>query len=353
MIIVIGCLVIVGVAAVAVVRSKKPLKLVLAEAKYEILYNIVGTRYMMQDFLMRKDNKVVLPMRSGKVAVITGGTRGIGLEVIKLLLKCDINVIIGCRNVAQGETLLKSFRDEEISSGTIEVYSLDISVMESVKGFARIVKEKHNKIDYLINNAGIMFGPYVETRDGYESQLATNYLGHFLLTDLLLPQLKASGDGHSFSRIINVSSCAHIIGDIKFEDINSRNQYIPAEAYAQSKLAQVLFTNHLNRLLKEEKAHVQVHAVHPGIVNTELFNGTHLKSIAPWAPKLLFKTAEQGAAPILHACVSPALEGTGGTYIHNCKVVPPSALAQSTELQEKLFSFTKDLLGIKQFGVEP
>lgn len=222
MIVVVSCLVVIGVTMVAIMRSKKPLKLILREAKYEIFYNAMGSRYMLHDFIMRKKNKTDLPEKSGKTAVITGGTRGIGLEVIKLLLKCDINVIIGCRNIQQGEALLQKFREEGITKGNIEVYQLDISVSESIRKFAAAVRKDHDKIDYLINNAGIMFGPYVESRDGYESQFSTNYLGHFLLTHLLLPALKKAGTDKAQSRIVNVSSCAHTIGKINFEDINYR-----------------------------------------------------------------------------------------------------------------------------------
>lgn len=157
MIIAVGFLVIVCATTIAILRSKKPLKLILREAKFEILYNAVGSKYLMQDFLMKKHNKTDLPTKSGKTAVITGGTRGIGLEVIKLLLKCDINVIVGCRNVQKGENLLNKFREEGISTGNIEVYLLDISVLESVTNFAKTVKKKHHKIDYLINNGKVNF----------------------------------------------------------------------------------------------------------------------------------------------------------------------------------------------------
>ncbi|XP_066141088.1 retinol dehydrogenase 12 isoform X2 [Euwallacea fornicatus] len=350
MIIAVGLLVIACATTIAILRSKKPLKLIMREAKYEVLYNAVGSKYLMQDFLMKKYNKANLPLRNGKIAVITGGTRGIGLEVIKMLLKCDITVIVGCRNLQLGESLLQKFRQEGISSGNMEVLQLDISVLDSVKNFAKEASKRHDKIDYLINNAGIMFGPHVESRDGYESQFITNYLGHFLLTYLLLPALKKAGAAKAQSRIINVSSCAHVVGEINFEDINFRTQYIPAEAYAQSKLAQILFSNYLNNLLIKEGVHVQVHSVHPGVVNTDLFNDTNLKTIAPWMPSLFFKTPEQGAYPIIHACLSEDLEGKGGTYIHNCVVVDPSNRAMNLELQEKLFNFTKKLLAIEKFS---
>ncbi|XP_076273427.1 uncharacterized protein LOC143204630 [Rhynchophorus ferrugineus] len=350
MIVAIGCLVIICATTVAIIRSKKPFKLIVAEAKYEIMYNIIGSKYMMNDIIMRKKNKTDLPSNLEKTAIITGGTRGIGSEVIRLLLTCDINVIIGCRNVQQGEALLKNIRDMGITTGNITVYQLNISVIESVKKFANQVKEDYQKIDYLINNAGIMFGPYVESLDGYESQFSTNYLGHFLLTHLLLPELKRAGSEKSYSRVVNVSSCAHVLGRINFDDINCRNRYIASEAYAQSKLAQVMFSVYLNDLLKKENECVQIHSVHPGIVNTELFNGTSLKKLAPWVPNLFFKTPEQGAMPILYACLSPDLEGKGGTYIDNCQVISPSNSALDKDVQEKLFSFTKNLLNIEKYS---
>ncbi|XP_050300033.1 dehydrogenase/reductase SDR family member on chromosome X-like [Anthonomus grandis grandis] len=351
MIVIVGCSIVILATIVAIMRSKKPLKVILAEAKFEMLYNILGSKYLMHDFLMRKKNRVDLPMKSGKTALITGGTRGIGLSVVKHLLKCDINVIIGCRNVQAAENLLPKIREEdEIKTGNIEVHQLDISVLESVRKFAEKVKSKHEQIDYLINNAGIMFGPQVESRDGYESQFATNYLGHFLLTHLLLPELKKAGTETSHSRIVNVSSCAHVLGNIHFEDINFRNRYIPAEAYAQSKLAQILFSNFLNALMVKEGEYVQVHSVHPGVVNTDLFNDTSLKTVAPWLPKLFFKTPDQGSYPILYACLSPLLEGKGGTYIHNCVEFTPSEKALDADLQEKLFNFTKKLLDIEKFS---
>ncbi|RZC42155.1 retinol dehydrogenase 12, partial [Asbolus verrucosus] len=289
MIFLIGFGIIVIVTIVAIWRSKKPLKLILAEAKYELMYNAVGSRALLEDVVMRSRNKTELPTLPGKVAVITGGARGIGAEVVRMLLQCDIHVIIGCRNVQAGEQLLQKFRDKGTTTGDIKVYKLDISSIESVTSFAKNVAEKHPKINYLINNAGIMFGPYIESRDGFESQFSTNYLGHFLLTHLLLPQIKAAGTETAKSRIINVSSCAHIVGEINFEDINNRHRYISAEAYAQSKLAQVLFTNYLQAVFDKEKVPVQLHSVHPGIVNTELFDGTHLKNLVPWMPSLMFK----------------------------------------------------------------
>lgn len=126
--------------------------------------------------------------------------------------------------------------------------------------------------------------------------------------------------------------------------------YIPLKAYAQSKLAQILFTNYLDKYFQKTKSRVQIHAVHPGLVNTDLFNGTYLKVLAPWIINLFFKNAEQGAMPIVHACISSKLENKGGTYISNCCIMSTSDLAKSEELQAQLFKFTNNLLKIEEFG---
>ncbi|KAL3266683.1 hypothetical protein HHI36_010845 [Cryptolaemus montrouzieri] len=350
MIVICVCFAILIATVFSIVGSKKPLDLIISEVKYEVIYNIIGTIALLQDWFMRHNNKTELISQPNKIAVITGGARGIGAEVIKMLLKCDITVVIGCRNIESALVMLRKYRDQGIDTGDLDPHQLDITSSDSVSKFVTAVKEKYPKINYLINNAGIMFGPRKETRDGYESQFSTNYLGHFQLTHLLFECLKQAGEENSFSRIVNVSSCAHIVGKINFIDINSRLKYVSTEAYAQSKLAQILFTNYLDSLCIREGHQVQVHSVHPGIVNTELFDGTLWKKVAPWLPNLIFKTPKEGAIPIVHACLSPKLERKGGTYIHNCKIFPTNRLARDKELQKKMFDFTNSLIGIKQFG---
>ncbi|KAF2904225.1 hypothetical protein ILUMI_01956 [Ignelater luminosus] len=347
-------LVIVLVISILLLFSDKPIKHIIAEIKYEIIYNVVGSKALLEDIVLReKNDSAEIPMGKGKVALITGGARGIGVEVVKKLVERDVHVIIGCRNVSSGEKVFQDIRQEGIEKGDVKVFPLDLASLQSIKSFANMIKSKYSKIHILINNAGKMFGPYMETEDGFESQFQTNYLGHFLLTHLLLPELKAAGEENSKSRIVNVSSCAHLVGDIDFDDINFRKQYIASAAYAQSKLAQILFSNHLHSLMKQENAPVAVYSLHPGIVDTELFDGTYLKKLAPgWAIRMLFKTPQQGAVTILYASLSHKLENHSGTYLSNCHIMPPCELAYSTNLQDKLFEYSKSLLGIKLFGKE-
>nr|CAD7568537.1 unnamed protein product [Timema californicum] len=280
-----------------------------------------------------------LPLRSGDVAVITGGARGVGASVVTKLLQCDMHVVIGCRDVKAGQKLIEGLRVSGVTSGSAECFPLDMTSHASVRMFAESVLQKCPKIHVLINNAGIMFVPFSLTEDGFESHFAVNYLSHCLLTHLLLPRLKASSMGrYTNCRVVNVSSCAHMAGTIYFDDFNMKESYLPSAAYAQSKLAQILFTRALERRLRRETAPVQAHAVHPGVVNTDIFNGTFFKRVFPWVIRLFFKSQDEGALPVLYAAVSTELEGKGGTYISNCRVTQTGDLADSEELQEKLWT---------------
>ncbi|KAF5294525.1 hypothetical protein FQA39_LY13379 [Lamprigera yunnana] len=297
---------------------KKSIIYILHEIKFEIVYNVLGVFAMLDDWMLRE--KDVAP---------------------------------GCRNVKAGENLFTQIRNVGIINGNMDVYELDLNSFASIRQFAKNVKEKFSKVHILINNAGKMFGPYEISEDGYESQFATNYLGHFLLTHLLLPQIIEAGKSGTYARIVNVSSCAHTVGTISFQDINLLEQYIPSRAYAQSKLAQILFTNHLNTLMKDTNKCVAFYSVHPGIVNTDLFKHWYIKkAFGSHILGFFFKTTKQGATSIVYTCLSTKMEIATGTYISNCQIVPMSALAYSTDLQHKLFDFTKNLLNIKQFGVE-
>ncbi|KAL0272735.1 UNVERIFIED_CONTAM: hypothetical protein PYX00_005596 [Menopon gallinae] len=330
------------------------LRCALQALRYEFVYWMYGTAALVDDIFYSFKNKLnVLPTKTGEVAVITGGTKGIGYEVVKKLLECDMHVIIGCLEIEDGRQAVHSIRCKGLCTGSTELFEVDTSSMKSVRNFARNVKCATKKINVLINNAGIMSVPFALTEDGFESQLCVNYLGHFLLTHLLLSTLKETGDrSENCSRIVNVSSCAHIPGSINFDDINYVKQYIPNKAYAQAKLAQLMFAKSVDRKLKAECARVLSFAVHPGIVNTALFNDTPLKRMAPWLPKLLFKTPEQGAVSLVFAAVSDSMEGQGGAYISNCRHAWISPIATNEELQDRLMNCTLEMLNIKEFGVD-
>ncbi|XP_063239898.1 dehydrogenase/reductase SDR family member on chromosome X isoform X2 [Bacillus rossius redtenbacheri] len=265
-------------------------------------------------------------------------------------MSCDMHVVIGCRNVKQGNEALARLKSAGAASGSAECLHVDMASLASVRRFAEEVLARCPRINVLVNNAGIMFAPFELTEDGFESHLAVNYLGHCLLTHLLLPRLASSAAPGVSSRVVNVSSCAHECAAIDFQDLNTLNRYLGTVAYGRSKLAQVLFTRALERRLRAAGAPVQAHAVHPGLVDTDLFHGTAVKLLLPWALKLLFKTPEQGAVPVLYAAVGTELEGAGGTYISNCSVVPCSEAAARETTQEQLWARMMGMLQLETFG---
>ncbi|XP_071452648.1 retinol dehydrogenase 12-like [Hetaerina americana] len=325
-------------------------------AKCNFILNIMGIYSTVDDIINRRRNRLKLPQKKDQVAVITGGSRGIGLEVVKKLLKCEMSVAIGCRNVLSGEEVVKKIREDGILSGDVKVYHLDMESMTSVREFAVKVKADYPKIHVLINNAGIMFAPFKLTGGDdplnpvMESHFSVNYAGHFLLTHLLLPNLKNAGqEDIQHARVVNVSSIAHFAGDINFEDIASEKCYMPGAAYAQSKLAQVLFTRHLEKLFQDSDIPIHVYAVHPGVCDTDLFKGTYIKKAMPWLVHFFFKHPARGATTIMFPAVAPTAESLGGTYLSNCEVYTPSASARDDTKAKELFNYTCTLLGIEQF----
>ncbi|XP_020708437.2 dehydrogenase/reductase SDR family member on chromosome X-like [Athalia rosae] len=349
MFILFGSLFVFAAGLVAYLKSKKDLSLIITEIIYEIKYNALGAKALIDDLIEAKRNKIDLPKKSGKVAIVTGGSRGIGSEIVKMLLQCDMEVIIACRTPAAGDRLIRLLRDSGVTEGTGKVYELDNNSLESVRRFAESIKRNYSKIDVLVNNAGIMFTPYTETTDGFEQQWGINYLSHFLLTSLILPLLQAAGSARESARIVNVSSCAHHVGIINFDDINYKSGFITSAAYAQSKLAQIMFTKSVQDLLINRRYPVQAFAVHPGIVNTDLFNNTYLKKHAGWIINKFFKNPSQGATPIVYAAISRTIEGKGGMYISNCGPSSVNKAAENTEIRQRLFNLSLEQTELKDF----
>lgn len=283
-----------------------------------------------------------------KVAIVTGGSRGIGASVTKMLLQCNMEVIIACRTPSAGEKLICQIRESGITSGKAKVYQLDNASLKSVREFADKIKQDYKQIHILINNAGIMFPPKNETEDGFEQQWAVNYLSHFLLIALLLPLLKAGSKSEDHSRIVNVSSCAHRAGYMQLDDINFKKRFNTYAAYAQSKLAQIITTIVLQNLFKEKQLGIEIYSVHPGLVATELFNHMSLRNFLSMFT-FMIKTPEQGATPIVYAAISEEVKDHGGIYISNCKEESVHSLALDKSIQERLFELSLDQVHLKDF----
>jgi NAD(P)-dependent dehydrogenase (short-subunit alcohol dehydrogenase family) len=262
--------------------------------------------------------------QTGKIIVITGANSGLGFEASKELARKNATVIMTARNLEKGEAAANEIKDE-IPTTNLEVMKLDLSSLKSVQEFVDQFKGKHDKLHVLINNAGIMQPPKMETEDGFELQIGVNHFGHFALTGLLFDLLKAT----SGSRVINQSSMAAQYGKMNFDDINSNEKYSRNGAYGQSKLANLLFTYELDRKLKEHRLHdILSTAVHPGYTATNLqHSGPTVGGKSIWSRyytitnKLMAQNVRKGVLPMLYAATASDV-GSGDYF-------GPRGLAQS------------------------
>nr|XP_019945173.1 PREDICTED: dehydrogenase/reductase SDR family member on chromosome X [Paralichthys olivaceus]XP_019945174.1 PREDICTED: dehydrogenase/reductase SDR family member on chromosome X [Paralichthys olivaceus] len=291
----------------------------------------------------------VMPRQDGKVAIVTGGGRGIGYEVVRHMARLGVHVIIGGRDEREGLAAVRKIC-EEYKQAKVEFKELDLASLQSVHQFVQSFKQQGLPLNILINNAGVMLVPEGRTEDGFEQHFGVNYLGHFLLTWLLLDTLKDSGMSGPFSRVVNVSSSVHRIGDVRLNDLNSRQCYSAHAAYCHSKLAQLVFSSHLEQELQLGGFPVTSCAVDPGMVDTALYCHlwTPLRLVHSALAPLLLKTPVEGAATVLHAALAPALEGEcGGSYWANgCRemTTPPTF---DPQLKLSLWETSLQLLGLQ------
>lgn len=275
----------------------------------------------------------------GKVVLITGANAGIGKETALDLAKRGAKVYMACRDFKRCETARLEVVAESKNPNVFN-RSLDLGSLESIRRFAREFIAEESRLDVLVNNAGLM-GPRRLTTDGFESLLGVNHMGHFLLTNLLLDLLKKSAP----SRIVIVSSVAHRIGKLKRDDLNSEKSYTEFPAYAQSKLANLLFMRELSGRLKGTG--VTVNSVHPGAVKTEISKDSSKLQALLLAPIFMWslKDTKLGAQTQIRLAVDPDLERVTGKYFSNCKVDKESKNAQNDEdarwLWEESVKWTK------------
>lgn len=276
---------------------------------------------------------------TGKVAVVTGASGGIGEETARALAAGGARVVIAARNRGKAQAAMGRILASN-AAALLEFEMLELGSLESVRGCAQRLLARHPAIHLLINNAGVMASPLARTAEGFESQLASNHLGHFLLTGLLLPALRRGVP----SRVVVLSSIGHRVCGVDLQDPNfERRAYNPWIAYGQSKTANVLFAVELERRFGGEGIHA--YAVHPGAIPTELdrhLSPEELAAVDAHSPggKLQRKTIAQGAATTLYAATAPELEGRGGVYLEDCHVAAVNDSRGSAE-------------GVKAYALDP
>lgn len=290
---------------------------------------------------------------SGKVAVVTGGYSGLGLETVKALAGRGAKVFLPVRQKALLDTGVPGLEGLDVSLGY-----MDLADPDSIKAYVDGVKEQVDSVDILINNAGIMACPEQRTDKGYELQFATNHLGHFMLAGLLLPLLKARGG----ARVVALSSIGHRVAPVNFDDIHfEKEPYNKWVAYGQAKTANALFAAGLDARFKD--VGVRAYAVHPGGIMTNLQRDMPEDEIRAmgWVDEdgnvaKGFKTPEQGAATSVWAATSPLLENLSGVYCEDCNVAQHDekgraggvkAYAVDPENANRLWEVSEQMLGVR------
>jgi NAD(P)-dependent dehydrogenase (short-subunit alcohol dehydrogenase family) len=236
--------------------------------------------------------------QTGRVIIITGATSGIGKSGAKILAEKNAIVVMAVRNTQKGEQVAEEIR-QKYEQADVRVFELDLTSLESVQNFAEKFKSEFNRLDILINNAGVMMSPFGRTKDGFELQMGTNHLGHFALTGHLMPLLKKTPD----SRIVATSSMAHQAGNIDFDDVDWENRkYNTNRAYGDSKLANLYFTYELARKLGGEPNGPRVTAAHPGWTKTDLQRHSGMMRFMNF---FFGQGPDMGILPSLRAAVDP------------------------------------------------
>jgi NAD(P)-dependent dehydrogenase (short-subunit alcohol dehydrogenase family) len=291
------------------------------------------------------------PDQAGRTAVVTGASAGLGFGTARALADCGATVVLACRDLTKAERAADRIRAGEPRGG-VEVVHLDLASLASVRAAAAEIRSAVPSLDLLVNNAGVMDIPFERTEDGFELTLATNHLGPFALTGLLLDRLLEQPE----SRVVTVSSIAHRRGRIRFDDLQSERRY--DQPYAQSKLANLLFTYELQRRLEAAGAQTVALAAHPGNARTELWRtqsgieralvSDRLRFVAFW-----MQSAEAGAQPTLRAALDPSAHGgeyygPAGRFEWRGPAVRVKSSPEShdAEVQRRLWEVSEQLTGV-------
>ncbi|KAK4281382.1 hypothetical protein QN277_012884 [Acacia crassicarpa] len=281
-------------------------------------------------------------------AIVTGGASGIGLETARVLALRNAHVIIAARNLEAAKEA-KQLILQENEYARVDILKLDLCSVKSIRSFVDNFLTLDLPLNILINNAGVMFCPFQLSEDGVEMQFATNHLGHFLLTNLLLDKMKQTAKASGIEgRIVNLSSIAHTYTyeeGIRFDKINDQTGYSDKKAYGQSKLANILHANELSRRLQEEGVNITANSVHPGVIMTPLMrHSAFLMRFLKLFTFYIWKNVPQGAATTCYVALHPRVKGVSGKYFLDCNEFEPGALATDELLGRKLWDFSHKLI---------
>ncbi len=284
-----------------------------------------------------------IPDQTGKIVIVTGSSSGIGFEAAKVLANKNAEVIIAVRNMDKGKNA-KAKIIAQNQTAKVEVMLLDLSDINSVTKFSEKFKNHYDKLDLLINNAGVMIPPYSKTKDGFELQMGTNHLGHFALTLQLIELIKKTPN----ARIVNVASSAHKMGNINFDDLTwEKRKYKAWKAYGDSKIANLYFTNELAKRLNSNGNHIRVTSAHPGWTATELQRHSGLFG---FLNQFFAMSQDQGALPTLRAAFDE--DAKSGDYFgpdgwQEWKGYPikvdANKLAQDESIAKRLWDVSEEL----------
>ena len=296
-----------------------------------------------------------IPDLTGKTVIITGANSGLGFEAATALAGAGAQVVLACRDQAKGRAAEEQIRATHPRAATA-LMPLDLSSLADIRRCADEILRAYPRIDVLMNNAGVMALPYRQTADGFEMQFGTNHLGHFALTGLLLERLRATPGG----RVVTVSSGAHRMGKIRFDDPHWRSGYSKWPAYGQSKLANLLFAFELQRRLAAAGADTMSVAAHPGYAATNLqaagprmVGSSALERIMDIGNSLFAQSAAMGALPQLYAAAAPDVRG--GDYIGpdglgelwgHPRRVTSNARSRDAEAARRLWALSEEMTGV-------